>query len=402
MVKPEPVIKTPPGVVDFSNTEIAFAHKSNAQLKRTAWLFKLMNRSWLVDAGSSVALALNHTGIHIFNPIIRATIFKQFCSGTSLEDSRSAIDHLLAQGVQTVLDFGAEGKEQEAEFDATLAENLKALRFASTNPGVPVISTKVTALASNDLLEKHQSRVPLDPQEQAAFARIEGRLDVLCSTAQKAKVAVFIDAEETWMQDTIDGLVKQMMEKYNRERAVVYHTYQIYRKDKLASLRQDHEEARQKGYILGAKIVRGAYMEKERDRAAAEGYPSPIHDTRADTDRDFNNAVRYCVEHYEEIASCNASHNMVSNQLQAQLIIEKGIQRDHPHLNFCQLYGMSDHITFNLAKAGFNVAKYVPYGPVKEVVPYLIRRAQENTAVTGEISRELSLILAEIRRRQGK
>jgi proline dehydrogenase len=399
MVSSEPQPHPPASVVDFNNTEIAFSHKSNAELKRTSWLFKLMNKSWLVNAGSEAGLWLHKARIPIFNPLIRATIFKQFCGGISLEDSADAIDHLLRRGVASILDYGAEGKTREADFDQTLEENLKAIRFASSNKGVPVISTKVTALASNELLEKVQKRIMLSSEEAKAYHRVRERLDQICHTAWQSHVAVFIDAEETWMQETIDQLVHEMMARYNQDRVVVYHTYQMYRKDKWQSLLDDHEEARAKGYLLGAKVVRGAYMEKEREQAQLDGYPSPIQDTREDTDRDFNKAIRYCVDNFETIASCNATHNLTSNRIQAELIAEKKLPRNHAHLNFCQLYGMSDYITFNLAKAGFNVAKYVPYGPVKEVVPYLIRRARENTAVTGEMSRELRLIMAEIKRR---
>ena len=388
-----------PLVVDFNNTEIAFSHKSNSELKRTAWLFRLMNKQWLVDAGSNVGLWLSNVGIRIFNPIVKATIFRQFCGGTSLENSADAIDHLVQRHTLSVLDFGAEAKSKEEDFDRTLEENLRAIDFAGSREGVPVVSSKVTALASDEILEKVQSKEKLTPEEEAAFQRVRKRLDTLCKRAGEKNIAVFFDAEETWIQDTIDMLVKEMMEKYNRTHVVAYHTYQMYRKDKWQSLQDDYKEAQAKNYILGAKIVRGAYMEKERKRAEEFGYASPIHETKEDTDRDYNLAVRFLVDHYQQLASCNASHNQYSNQLQAELIAEKGIPRNHPHLNFCQLYGMSDHITFNLAQAGFNVAKYVVYGPVKDVFPYLIRRAQENTAVTGEMSRELSLIMGEIRRR---
>jgi proline dehydrogenase len=299
----------------------------------------------------------------------------------------------------SVLDFGAEGNVRDEDFDRTLQENLRAISYASTNPGVPVISSKITALASEEILEGYQAGKLTSQTDQDAYARVEARVDKLCHAAWQNGVAVFIDAEETWMQDTIDHLVKVMMERYNKEKIVVYHTYQLYRKDKLASLKADHQEALAKGYILGAKLVRGAYMEKERERARVKGYPSPIQDTKADTDRDYNDAVRYCVDHYETIALCNASHNQESNFIQAEMIAARGLPRNHSHLNFCQLLGMSDHITFNLAKAGFNVAKYVPYGPVKVVLPYLIRRARENSAVSGEMSRELSLIVSEMKRR---
>ncbi|MEO5905974.1 MAG: proline dehydrogenase family protein, partial [Saprospiraceae bacterium] len=300
-------------VVDFSNTEIAFAHKSDSELKRSAWLFNMMNKPWLVSTGSAIGLWLNETGINIFNPIIKATIFKQFCGGTSLMQCKDAIEHLQENKTLTILDYGAEGKTKEEDFEHTLQENINAIRFGSSHGGVPVISTKVTALAANDLLEKYQSGIKLTSEENSAFIRIRNRLDHLCRTAMDHGVAVFIDAEETWMQETIDELVKAMMEKYNKHKVVVYHTYQLYRKDKLADLKADHQEAKSKGYILGAKFVRGAYMEKERAKAIEKGYPSPIHDTKENTDKDFNEAVRYCVEHYREIASCNGSHNLKSN-----------------------------------------------------------------------------------------
>ncbi len=399
MVSSETDSKPHRPVVDFSDTQIAFAHKNDKELKRTALLFKFMNKPWLVQAGSAFGLWLNETGINIFNPIIKNTIFKQFCGGTTLLECEDAVDHLRENNTLTILDYGAEGKTREEDFDQTMDENIKAIRFASTHGGVPVISTKVTALASNDLLEKYQSGEILSVHETIAMEKVRGRLDQLCKAARDNGVAIFIDAEETWIQDTIDNLVKGMMEKYNHQKVVVYHTYQLYRKDKLKELISDHKESASKGYMLGAKVVRGAYMDKERKRAKEMGYPTPIHESKEDTDNDFNEAIRYCVEHYEQIASCNASHNARSNQIQAELIAEKGLPRNHAHLNFCQLYGMSDNITFNLASARYNVAKYVPYGPVKEVVPYLIRRARENTAVTGEMSRELGFIMTEMKRR---
>lgn len=402
MVDSETQMKPLPKVVDFSNTAIAFEHKSDKELKWTSLLFRLMNKAPLVRIGGSFGLWLHKAGINIFNPIVRATIFKHFCGGINLQDSTEAISHLYAYGTQTVLDYGAEGKAKEEDFDRTLEENLKAIRYASTNEGVTVISSKITALASEEVLEKFQTGQLTSKEDLDAFSRVQNRIDRLCQAALQHGVAVYIDAEETWMQNTIDQLVKIMMERYNKEKIVVYHTYQLYRKDKLESLKADHMEALEKGYILGAKLVRGAYMEKERNRAKARNYPSPIQETQEDTNRDYNDAIRYCVNNYETIALCNASHNQESNMLQAELIATKGLPPRHNHLYFCQLYGMSDNITFNLAKAGYNVAKYVPYGPVKDVLPYLIRRARENSAVTGEMSRELSLIVTEMKRREMK
>jgi proline dehydrogenase len=386
-------------LLDFSNTQIAFSGKTDKDLKQTAWLFRMMNKQWLVNMMSPLGLFAVKYSLPFSNSIIKKTIFKQFCGGTTLLNSQDAIDHLNKMKVLTVLDYGAESKTTEDELNHSMNETIKAVEFAASNAGVPVVSTKVTALSPNEILEKWQTKEGLNAEEEMTFNHVLERVDQICSKAHELGAAVFVDAEETWMQDTIDHIVDLMMEKYNQEKIVVYNTFQMYRKDRLAFLKASHEKAQEKGYILGAKIVRGAYMEKERRVAKEKGYPSPIQDTKSDSDKDFNAAIRYCVENYETIASCNASHNVKSNLLQAELIAEKGIVKNHQHLNFCQLYGMSDYITFNLANAGYNVAKYVVYGEVKEVVPYLIRRAQENTSVTGEMSRELNLISKELKRR---
>jgi proline dehydrogenase len=249
------------------------------------------------------------------------------------------------------------------------------------------------------LLEKISQGHPLNDEERRAAEAVEGRLTAATQKAAELGVSLFVDAEQSWMQRAIDDLVDRLMETYNRDQLVVYNTFQLYRTDRLDFLKKSHARAREKGYLLGAKLVRGAYMDKERERAREMGYPSPIQPDKASTDRDYNAAVAYCLEHYEEIALCNATHNLESCRLMAEAIVEKDLPRAHPHLNFCQLMGMSDYITFNLAEEGFNVAKYVPYGPVVEVVPYLVRRAQENASVTGEMSRELTLINREMVRR---
>ena len=386
-------------LVDFNDTEIAFSNKSNKELKRTARLFKLMNNRHLVGVGSSLGLLATRWRLPLSERIFEKTIYYQFCGGKTLLDCQPVIDKLYQHRTLTVLDFGAEGKNKEEHYDAVAAEIGKAIQFAASNASVPVVSLKPTALASNDLLAKWQSENELTDVERMEFGRVVDRLDSICKSARDLGVKVFIDAEESWMQDAIDYLVEMMMGRYNRETAAVYNTYQLYRHDKLEDLKQAYSKARKEGYILGAKLVRGAYMNKERERAEEMGYPSPIQPNKEATDRDYNEAIRFCVDNYETLASCNACHNRTSNRLQAEMIAERDIQRDHPNLNFCQLLGMSDAITFNLAEAGFNVAKYVVYGPVKEVVPYLIRRAHENTSVTGDMSRELQLVMTEMARR---
>ena len=385
--------------IDFSDTQVAFSTKTDKELKRTAWLFKMMNNSTLVKVGSSLASIAIKFNLPFTKAIIRNTVYEHFCGGRDIFECQPVIDKLYRNDTLTILDFGAESKSNDEDHDRVKDETLRAIEFAASNDSVPVVSTKLTGMADDALLEAAEHPEKLTDAQKHAWQRLHSRVDEICRKGFELKVGVFIDAEYSWMQVSIDRLVKEMMEKYNGDRAIVYGTYQLYRKDKLQQLKDDFDEARANSYILGAKLVRGAYMEKERERALEMGYPSPIHENKENCDKDYNEAVLFCVEHYEQMASCNASHNLFSNQYMAELIDERNILKNHPHLNFCQLYGMSDYITFNLAQQGYNVAKYLPYGPVEEVIPYLIRRAEENTSITGEMSRELSLISKELVRR---
>lgn len=385
--------------LDFSNTEIAFASKTDQELKETLRLFKLMKNPNLVKLGSGLAMLMVRLKLPLLDPLIKATVFRQFCGGTNLLDCQTTIDRLYKNKTFSVLDYGAEAKDSEKDFDHTLNEILKTVQFAAANASVPVVSLKISSLARNAFLEKWQGKNPLDQAEEAELAKIRKRLNRILHLASDMGVGVFIDAEESWVQDAMDTLVEELMETYNKKKVVAYNTYQMYRTDRLEVLKKAFEKAQNRNYYLGAKIVRGAYMEKERKRAADQGYPTPIYATKEETDEAFNEAIRFCVEHYNRISSCNASHNLESCMLMATLITEKLIPRNHSHLNFCQLLGMSDNITFNLAYHGFNVAKYVPYGPIVEVIPFLIRRAEENTSITGEVGRELALIREEVSRR---
>ncbi|MBV6656034.1 MAG: proline dehydrogenase family protein [Mameliella sp.] len=386
-------------IVDFSNTEIAFAGKSNEALKKSAWIFGMMNRHWLVGIGAKLGSAAIRMHLPFVESIVKNTIYEQFCGGTTLLNSQPAIDNLAEQGCVTILDYGAEAKDTEEEYNQTMNETIRAIEFASNAQHVPTVSTKVTGLARFGLLEQLQNGEAFTKETRQEYKNILKRIDAICHTAAQKGVSVFFDAEETWIQDPIDHFVNMMMRRYNREKAVVYNTFQMYRRDRLQYLISSFNMAERNGYILGAKLVRGAYMDKERARAAEHGYESPIHPTKAATDDAFNTGVKFCIDNYERIASCNASHNSDSNLLQAELIHRKGIPRNHPHLMFCQLYGMSDNLTFNLAKAGFTVGKYLVYGPVREVVPYLIRRAEENSSVTGDMTREHRLVHEELKRR---
>lgn len=396
----EDVMKDKDGhVVDFSDTATAFASKSDQELKKAAWLFGLMNKHWLVGIGSKLGLAAIRMHLPFVESVVKNTIYDQFCGGTTLLETQKTVDRLAAQNSLTILDYGAEAKETEEDFNHTMNETIRAIDFASQTASVPVVSTKITGMARFGLLEIVQSGENLRPEQRVEYKNVLKRLDAICHNAREKGVSVFFDAEESWIQDAIDHLVTVMMRRYNQDKAIVYNTFQLYRTDRLQFLIDSFNQAQKGGYMLGAKLVRGAYMDKERERAKQYDYDSPIHPNKEATDDAYNTAIRFCVDNYEHIASCNATHNAASNLLQAELIMRKKIQKNHPHLNFCQLYGMSDNITFNLANAGFNVAKYVPYGPVREVVPYLIRRAEENSSVTGDMTREHGLVHQEMKRR---
>lgn len=386
--------------LDFSNTEVAFSDKSNSELKKGYWLFRMMNKPWLVNLGTKLGIPAVRMGFPFVNMIIRRTIFPQFCGGATLLESQRTIERLAKRNTSTVLDFGAEGKSTEEDFNRTMNETLRAIEFACSISQNAVVSSKFTGLARFGLLEKLQTGEKLTEAESHEYENVLKRVDSISHAACQKGICLYVDAEESWIQDSIDALVNKMMKRYNTERAVVFNTYQLYRHDRLQYLKDSYKHATENGYFLGAKIVRGAYMDKERRRAAEKGYPSPIHPDKAATDEAYNGAIRFCLDHFEKIALSNSTHNADSNMLMARLIVEKGLPRHHPHLNFAQLFGMSDNITFNLADAGFYVSKYVPYGDVKDVIPYLMRRARENTSVTGDMSRELSLIYKEMKRRR--
>lgn len=388
-----------PGRIDFHNTEFAFAHLSDRELKRMYYLFRLMNSPALVNVGSSLLVAAIRLRLPLVKRLVRHTIFRQFVGGETLQECEPVIEKLRKYQCSSILEYGAEGKSREEELDATRDIVLNTIRFAASSDSVPVVSLKLTGLVDNALLEKKQRGEVFSEQEDVYWKRFLRRFDDICQTAYEHNIALFIDAEESWMQDAIDALVLERMRRYNTRRAILYNTYQLYRVDGLQRLKDDYRAIHSEGYVFGAKLVRGAYMDKERKRAKEMGYPSPIHPTKAATDRAYDEAILFCVEHFETMASCNASHNLKSNALQAKLIEERGIVKNHDHLNFSQLYGMADYITFNLSARGYNVAKYLPYGPVEEVLPYLIRRARENTAVTGDMSRELKYLRRELKRR---
>ncbi|MFZ4543638.1 MAG: proline dehydrogenase family protein [Saprospiraceae bacterium] len=385
--------------LDFNNTKIAFSNKSDGELKKASWLFGMMNQSWLVSLASKLGIYAVEWDLPFAETLVKNTIFEQFCGGVSLEDCKTTISKLYKTKTLTILDYGAEAKESEADFDNTMQEFIKAINFAATTDSVPIVSIKVTGMARFALLEKANAKEQLNSDDIAEFERIRSRVDQVCATAKEKGIAVFVDAEESWIQDPVDDICEEMMAKYNKEKITVYNTYQMYRHDRLNYLKASFQRSIAGNYILGAKLVRGAYMEKERLRAEEMKYLSPINATKEATDKLYNEAVKFVVENYQKIASCCATHNAESTMIQARMIDELGIPKDHPHLTFCQLYGMSDNITFNLSNEGYLAGKYLPYGSVRDVIPYLLRRAQENTSVSGDMGREYQFIVKEIERR---
>ncbi len=388
-------------MLSFNNTEVAFSGKTNKDLNRSYWLFKMVPNPTFVTIGKF----LRNLAIQLQFPIkwiIKPTIFKQFCGGEIIPECDKTINDLGRFKIGTILDYSVEGKKNEHDFDSCADETIATIEKAQKNKSIPFCVFKVTGLARFDLLAKVTADQTLTATEQHEFGRIQHRIDHICKAAHDAGVPVFIDAEESWIQKAIDDLANKMMTVYNIQKPIVYNTFQLYRKDRLAYLKHSFDIAQKENYYLGAKLVRGAYMEKERARALEKGYSSPIQDTKENTDADYDSALLFCAKHIDKIAICAGTHNENSSMFLAQVMKENNIVNENKHIYFSQLYGMSDHISYNLSNAGYNVAKYVPYGPVNEVLPYLIRRAQENTSVKGQTGRELSLIIKEKERRKSR
>ncbi|MDB5014437.1 MAG: proline dehydrogenase [Daejeonella sp.] len=387
------------GNIDFNNTEIAFRSKSNIDLERAYWLFKIISVHFLSKVGPPITSFAIKIGLPI-KPLIKATIFKHFCGGETIEECENAIKTLAEGGVGTILDYSVEGEEDEIVFDETCREICRTIDKARTDSRVSLSVFKITGLIHTNILEKLSAKEALADDELQRFQRAKSRVAVICKMASDYEVKIMIDAEESWIQNAIDAIALEMMRKFNKFQPIVYNTYQLYRNDILETLKSNFNMAKREGFYLGAKIVRGAYMEKERLRAEENGYPSPIHATKLATDADYDAAVRFCIDNLDELATVVGTHNEASCRLVIDLVADKKISPKHPHLVLSQLLGMSDNFSFNLANAGFNVAKYVPYGPVKAVLPYLFRRAKENTSIAGQASRELDLIVREKKRRK--
>jgi proline dehydrogenase len=385
--------------LDLQDTATAFADRSDAQLKEKYRLFKMLNSPFLNTLGTAATKFALSIGLPV-EGLIKSTIYEQFCGGETIEECEPTIEQLGRSHIGTILDYSVEGKSTEADFDRTRDEIIKTIERAKDDANIPFAVFKVTGIAPLGTLERLSHKKKLDAKSQAKCERIHRRVGEICEFAYSVGQPVFIDAEETWIQDAIDKMATEMMERYNREQAIVFNTLQMYRTDRLQHLKDARRRAKSDGYIYAVKLVRGAYMEKERERARKEGYPSPIHVSKEATDADYNAALEYCIRHFKDMAFVAATHNEESTKLLAEKMYELGIGPNHPHILYSQLYGMGDNISYKLAKEGYNVSKYVPYGPVADTVPYLMRRAEENSSAAGHMSRELEMIEREIKRRK--
>ena len=385
--------------IDFDNIEVAFAHKSDQELKKAYWIFSLFNILWL----NKILNILGGIAFSMKLPlgfIVQNNIFKHFCGGTTLMKCEKTVDLVKAHNVESNLDYSVEAKNSNEAFDKTRNEIVNNINFAVTTSSLTFTSVKITGLCHSSILEKLDAKKVLTPLESEDYEKAQNRLNDICKAAFENKIKLFIDAEESWIQDTIDELTDLMMARYNKEEVIIYNTFQMYRADKLEFLKASLKKAEKIGYLLGAKLVRGAYMEKEAEFAIKNNRANPICTTKEETDLSFDNGTAYCLEHIDKIGLVAATHNELSTQKVIDWMEEFQIEKNNRNVFFAQLYGMSDHISFNIAKEGYNVCKYIPYGPVNDVIPYLIRRAQENTSISGQMGRELSLLKSEMKRRK--
>ena len=387
--------------LNFQDTKTAFADKSDAELREKHTMFRMMNSSFLVNVGTSLTNFALSLGLPVTG-MIKSTFFEQFCGGETIEECEKTIRKLGASNIGTILDYSVEGKSLDADFERTKDEIIRTIERAKGDKDIPFAVFKVTGIASFGTLKAVSAGDELSEARQKKWEKVQKRVLEICERAASFEQPIFIDAEESWMQNAIDRLATEMMERFNREKPIVFNTAQLYRHDRLEFLKKSHEKAKAGNYILAMKLVRGAYMEKERERAGELNYPSPIHETKEATDRDYDAAIDYCLENVDEIAFVAGTHNERSVQLLAQKMEEKGLPHDHPHIFFSQLYGMGDNLSYVLAKNNYHVSKYVPYGPVKDAIPYLTRRAEENTSVQGMMSRELDLVEKELKRRKSE
>jgi proline dehydrogenase len=385
----------------FNNTQVAFSLKSDTELDRAYFLFKMIANQPLVRFGTAVTNFALKANLPV-EGLIRATVFDHFCGGINEEDCLKVVDNMFTKGVSSVLDYSVEGKEDEAHFDDAMQMALKIIDFAKEKKSIPFVVFKPTGFGRFELYEKLGEGQTLNPEEQAEWSRAVARFDKVCNSAHKNNILLLIDGEESWMQDASDELVESMMRKYNKDKCIVFNTLQMYRWDRLDYLKKLHEKAKKDNFFIGMKLVRGAYMEKENKRAEEKGYKSPICESKEVTDENYDAAADYMMQNLDKMSIYLGTHNEESSYKMLDLMQKNGIANNDPRIWFGQLYGMSDNISYNLSENGNNISKYLPFGPVKDVMPYLIRRAEENTSVAGQTSRELNLLKIERNRRKGR
>ena len=384
--------------LSFEDTHIAFASKNNFELQKAYWIFAIMNQNWFVKLGTFFIKLFLFLHFPI-KKLIKTTIFQQFCGGESIDDCENTIQGLNQVSIGTILDYSVEGEANEKSFQKTKNEILKTIEKAHQDHSIPFAVFKVTGIFSSEQLEQFQIDT-LDEKEASAFSMSKVYLCEICQKAYELQVKLFFDAEESWIQNSIDLLAYEMMEKFNKKEPIIFNTFQMYRVDMLGNLTRAIKSAQDQSYFLGVKLVRGAYLEKERQRSHEENYSEPLHKNKHDTDRDFNAAVDLCLENLKNVHFCVGTHNEESCILLCDKMKKLGLANNHKQIHFAQLLGMSDNISYNLAHFGYNVAKYVPYGPIESVMPYLFRRAEENSSMVGQTSREFGLIKKEVNRRQ--
>ena len=386
-------------MINFENIKVAFADKSDKDLSRAYLLFKTISNP--IISNTLTAFIKVAMWLHLpINWAIKATVYKHFCGGTTIENSQATIEKLWESHIGTILDFSAEGKENEEDFNLAMNETIASIQKAKSESSIPFSVFKPTGLARFALLEKISNNSNLTKEEEIEKTIFEGRIENICQTASDNKVPLFIDAEESWIQDAIDDIAIKMMQKFNKNEAWIFNTLQLYRNDRVDHLEMLFKLATEEKFFVGLKLVRGAYHEQEIERAKEKGYNCPVHTIKENTDIDYNKALTLCIENIDFVSVCAGTHNEESSALLVELLNKHNISKDDKRVYFSQLLGMSDHISYNAAKEGFNVVKYVPYGPVKDVLPYLIRRAEENTSISGQMGRELTNIIEEKKRRR--
>ena len=383
----------------LDNTKNGFILKSNFELKKAYILFKVISSRTLTNLGKNLLeLSLKLKLPVLF--IVRATVFRQFCSGENLQESYETVKKLNKKNVKSYLHYSVEGLENEKTYDNSLNEVVKSIEFAASKDILDYTVFKPTAVASSVILNKVSEEKELSSFEKGLYIRIVDRFDIICKTAFENQIKILVDAEESWLQDAIDDIVLMMMIKYNTDNTIVYNTSQMYRHDRLKYLKELKKKSIENNFQIGIKLVRGAYIEKENRRAKKYSYKSPICESKHATDTNFNEGANFILSNLDNFSLFCGSHNEKSIYNILDIMRESKMQNNNPKIWFGQLYGMSDNISFNLAEEGYNVIKYLPFGPIKEVIPYLIRRAEENTSVKGQTSRELELIKKELKRRK--